>query len=283
MASIIIPGRGTRPPPHPEIDWRHPLARDLALYWLPGMKLELVSDCRAVTTHVRAQGDVLAGAVTTANVDFPVLSGVPDPFRAEAVTMGTIVTRAFGQAAHAPLLRVGTTGSSNRALSIVVLSSNTTYLYESSNTVGSVSGAAQPVPTRVGATIAIGATRVGGWPTSGTGFFVSRVDGSAVATTPASINWTSNAFSGVAAALNDGTLGWTGSPAFRSHVNALWKRSLTDAEWNEWRRAPYQMLRSRQYKFVSIGSSPVAPELQLPGVIDIGTTSARPRVTLNYA
>lgn len=283
MASIIIPGRGTRPPPHPEIDWRHPLARDLALYWLPGMKLELVSDCRAVTTHVRAQGDVLAGAVTTANVDFPVLSGVPDPFRAEAVTMGTIVTRAFGQAAHAPLFRVGTTGSSNRALSIIVLGGNTSYLYQSSNTVGSVSGAGQPVPTRVGATIAIGATRIGGWPTSGTGFFVSRVDGSAVATTPASIDWTSNAFSGVAAALNDGTLGWTGSPAFRSHVNALWKRSLTDAEWNEWRRAPYQMLRSRQYKFVSLSSGPVAPTLSLPGVIDIGATSARPRVTLDFA
>ena len=282
MAAIIIPGRSTRPPPHPEIDGRHPLARDLALYWLPGMKLELVSDCQAVTTHVRAQGDVLAGAITTANVDFPVLSGVPDPFRAEAVTMGTIVTRAFVQTDHAPLFRVGATGSSNRALSIVVLSGNTSYLYQSSNTVGSVSGAAQPVPTRVGATIAIGATRIGGWPTSGTGFFVSRVDGSAVATTPASINWTSNAFSGVAAALNDGTLGWTGSPAFRSHVNALWKRSLTDAEWNEWRLAPYQMLRSRQYKFVSIGG-PVAPTLSLPGVIDIGTTSARPRVTLNYA
>ena len=282
MAAIIIPGRSTRPPPHPEIDWRHPLARDLALYWLPGMKLELVSDCRAVTTHVRAQGDVLAGAITTANVDFPVLSGVPDPFRAEAVTMGTIVTRAFGQVGHAPLFRVGTTGSSNRALSIVVLSGNTYYLYQSSNTVGSVSGAGQPVPARVGATIAIGATRIGGWPTSGTGFFVSRVDGSAVATTPASIGWVSHAFSGVAAALNDGTLGWTGSPAFRSHVNALWKRSLTDAEWNEWRRAPYQMLRSRQYKFVSLSSGPVAPTLSLPGVIDIGTTSARPRVTLDF-
>lgn len=34
--------------------------------------------------------------------------------------------------------------------------------------------------------------------------------------------------------------------------------------------------------FESVGG-PVAPELQLPGVIDIGTTSARPRVTLNYA
>lgn len=48
-------------------------------------------------------------------------------------------------------------------------------------------------------------------------------------------------------------------------------------------RNPWQLLRKRLYKFVSLGSSPVAPELQLPGVIDIGTTSARPRVTLNYA
>ncbi len=48
-------------------------------------------------------------------------------------------------------------------------------------------------------------------------------------------------------------------------------------------RNPWQLLKKRQYKFISISSGPVAPELKLPGVIDIGTTSARPRVTLDFA
>lgn len=48
-------------------------------------------------------------------------------------------------------------------------------------------------------------------------------------------------------------------------------------------RNPWQLLRKRLYKFVSLSSGPVAPTLSLPGVIDIGTTSARPRVTLDFA
>lgn len=48
-------------------------------------------------------------------------------------------------------------------------------------------------------------------------------------------------------------------------------------------RNPWQLLKKRLYKFVSLSGGPVAPTLSLPGVIDIGTTSARPRVTLDFA
>lgn len=48
-------------------------------------------------------------------------------------------------------------------------------------------------------------------------------------------------------------------------------------------RNPWQVFKRRLYKFISLGGGPVAPTISLPGVIDIGTTSARPRVTLDFA
>lgn len=78
------------------------------------------------------------------------------------------------------------------------------------------------------------------------------------------------------------SLGDSAMGAFLLPVCYLWAGAHPEF-MPELSRNPWQLLKRRRYKFVSLSSGPVAPTLSLPGVIDIGTTSARPRVTLNYA
>lgn len=74
----------------------------------------------------------------------------------------------------------------------------------------------------------------------------------------------------------------TTGPSFLVPVVYLWAGYHPEF-MPELSRNPWQLLKKRLYKFVSLSSGPVAPTLSLPGVIDIGTTSARPRVTLDFA
>lgn len=78
------------------------------------------------------------------------------------------------------------------------------------------------------------------------------------------------------------SLGDSAMGAFLLPVCYLWAGAHPEF-MPELSRNPWQLLKKRQYKFISISSGPVAPTLSLPGVIDIGTTSARPRVTLDFA
>ncbi len=58
----------------------------------------------------------------------------------------------------------------------------------------------------------------------------------------------------------------------------------SDDRCRELSRDPWSIFApAREPQFFSLGGPAAAPTLSLPGVIDIGTTSARPRVTLDFA
>ena len=68
------------------------------------------------------------------------------------------------------------------------------------------------------------------------------------------------------------------APLYRTYTAAFWDRRRSDAERLEYDRAPYQFLRPRRPIVYSLPSS--TPVLSAATVIDIGSTSVRPRVTI---
>lgn len=62
------------------------------------------------------------------------------------------------------------------------------------------------------------------------------------------------------------------------HAGARWRRALSDGEHRAMHENPWQILRPRRPILYSLSSS--TPVLSAATVIDIGTTSARPRVTI---
>lgn len=78
------------------------------------------------------------------------------------------------------------------------------------------------------------------------------------------------------------SLGDSAMGAFLLPVCYLWAGAHPEF-MPELSRNPWQLLKRRLYKFVSISGGPVAPTLSMPTVVDIGQTSARPRVTLDFA
>lgn len=78
-----------------------------------------------------------------------------------------------------------------------------------------------------------------------------------------------------------GNTGYTGV----NHVHGAMWSGIRDGGWHEaWAENPWQIFKPlNEPRFISIGGGPVAPTLSFPTVVDIGQTSARPRVTLDFA
>jgi len=73
-------------------------------------------------------------------------------------------------------------------------------------------------------------------------------------------------------------------PAQSFSLIAWWNMALWDVGvLRELADAPWQILRAQPRRiFFDLGAASPLPTLSLPGVTDIGTTSARPRVTVTY-
>lgn len=62
---------------------------------------------------------------------------------------------------------------------------------------------------------------------------------------------------------------------------AVWARAMTQGELAEWTRNPHQLLRPLRPILYSLPGA-AAPTLSLPTVVDITSTSAKPRVTVTF-
>lgn len=270
--AIYLPRRWRHQPSGPcEIDWRHPLARGLSVAYFPSQGVFGRGDSpsyvgtvsRRVPTQTGDADDCAAGTHFAAD------SWVADVGRYSGALVMSLTPTADVIFSRTYLFgaRNGTSGSSR--LQARRLSGNWVGLNVSTT---NIIDPEIPFPTGVRATfgVSLDTSTVRG-VFNGEQFHAS---GSALSATPTHL-----VVNSLVTIDNKSNF----ANATMLHSFATWSRPLTVDEHRAWHENPWQILRAQPRRiFFDLGAASPLPTLSLPGVTDIGTTSARPRVTVTY-